>query len=212
MKKLALVVLLGCLSTGAMAELVTKGDYGLELRGNVNYYMLGREKSDLFRSAFGAEAQYRNWLSDPFGFNLALGMTKWDVEKDSTYFRLPTIQELDGSLTIIPIGGGVLYNPIISTRWSVVAELGLRYMLVNSDVQARDSERPTLEDIKIDDGLVALIVGDIEYKFTDQLSAFAGGGYQLDLMKASSSAWEGVDLRDVSFKGFIIRLGAQYAF
>ncbi|MFH0879448.1 MAG: hypothetical protein V2A34_07015, partial [Lentisphaerota bacterium] len=200
------------LAAGASAQIVTKSENGLELRGNANFYMLGTGNADLFDTAFGAEAQYRNWLFDPFGFNLSLGYSKWDVRNNSDYFRMPDFESSKGSITVLPIGGSFLYNPIIAEKWAIVAELGVRYMIVSSDVQVKSSERPTLEDIKIDDGIVAILAGDFEYKFTDQVSAFLGGGYQLDLMKGKCSGWEGVDLRDNSLKGFIIRVGAQYAF
>ncbi len=188
-----------------------------------NYWFPGDGDWDLYDTALGLELQYRNWtwLNDPFGVALSLGAATWKVKSDASDFAVPALHDLDGNVTLIPVGASALLRFIDFDSWRLFFEVGLRYVFVSSDVDAQydmynpdDDSRWTEEtSISIDNGLIAVGAMDFDFDVADQVSVFATLGYQFDLMKGKTTLEiNDNDLRDNELQGVFLRLGGKYMF
>lgn len=206
MKKTAIVLsmLLICGAAGAQ-------DYGSEVRGTIHYAFPGAGDFDLYEGGFGLDVQYRNWVSDPFGFGFSLGWAEWDADPDSTDVGGSVLGDFDGSVTLIPLGVSGLYKLADFTDWRLTLEAGLKYVMTRSDISATRAVTGETDDIEIGDGVVAVVGADYERSLGNEWSWFAGAAYQFDLQKGDIEVDHG-ELRSNELQAFFIRAGAKRAF
>lgn len=167
---------------------------------------------DSWSYATGLEAQYVMWKAAYLGIAFAGGAVNWQVS-DSIKVNVYTAYKLRGSATTFPLGASVLFRPTLAVlEEDITFESGLRYVFVLSDVDARvqDGYSDTGSgSVDIDDGLLAVIAGDVAFPVSSKLKLGFGGGYQFDLSKGSTTL-SGTDIKyDNRMKGCFLRLGVH---
>jgi hypothetical protein len=209
MNKSAMILgaLLVCVAAGAQAA---QFDYGSEVRGVVNGWMPEAANGGLYDSSLGLEVQYRNWASDPVGWAVSLGWSDWSVPEDAG-IATGALDSYDGSISTLPLGVSGLYKLADFADWNVTLEAGLRYVLVNADITARELSTGDEVDVDVGDGFLFLVGADYERNLGSDWSLVAGGGYQIDITKSDFEV-HGEALRSSELEAFFLRLGAKMSF
>lgn len=167
-------------------------------------------------TGYGAEVQFRKWVSDTVAFALALGLEQWDVEEGSFVFADPTLifaGSIEGEAIMLPLGVSIIIRPQMQGDVHVTFEGGIRYVVVESDIKfdVTLSDPTTGESIRIadelemDDGVVARIAVDVDAEISENVSIFGGIGLQLDIVEPET---EGVE---IPIESFFVRFGAVIA-
>lgn len=177
MKKIMSVLALALLSAMLLAH-AQAPQYGSELRGSLNTCL---PESDLYDYAFGVDVQVRSWLWDPVGLALGAGFSAWQVKDGDFKVGNTTAYDLGGQLIAIPVGPSVVYKIADVSDWNVTAELGVRYVFAQSDIDYRRENTGERARLDIDEGSVAILAVDYERYLAPGTSFFAGIGYQLDI-------------------------------
>lgn len=205
---LMLALAIGC---GASAWAGLFSEEPGELRGDVRYYILGDGDFELYKNTFGVEAQWREWIQFPFGVGLAAGANYSGVKDDSDAFGVQDVGDFSGSATMLPLGGSFFYCPIEMDNWNLMLEAGLRYVVVSSDIEARNLVTGQKHEVKIDNGAIWLLAGDVEFMMNETTYLFGGAGYQGDLSRGKVT-YNGDDWRDNSLRGMFVKLGMKFNF
>ncbi|MBP7051802.1 MAG: hypothetical protein KBE65_12380 [Phycisphaerae bacterium] len=175
--------------------------------------------------AIGGEVRGAYWLTPQWGVGLAGGLTNWDADDNTEVIsrneELGTQVSLTsgGDVTYLPFGISAMarFGTTAKNRLNGYAEVGLRYMFSDSDMQVKRtatfaSDDPIVEchEIDCDDGIVARIGGGVEWALNDAdhpVKLVLVGGYQFDLDKgdATEDQWD-ID-EELSLEAFYIDLG-----
>jgi hypothetical protein len=191
------------------------------------------DDDDVYDYGLGAELQFRHWITDRFGLALAGGVANWETKDQNVRLEeggdIPpppdppppvpladgdpfTDIELDGSVLLLPIGGSILYRPVRSDSFSITLEGGIRYIIVESSVDASielfdGTDTLFLEDeLKIDDGMVGVVAADAEARLTPSFRLIGGIGYQFDLIEGDVKL-QGEKFGDNELNAFFVRAG-----
>lgn len=120
---------------------------------------------------------------------------------------------IDGDVTLIPLGGSILFRPVNDDKIALTIEAGVRYVIVDSQAEVEIAAVDFFGDlvaakdtIDIDDGVVGVIGANIEGKISEQVSLLAGLGYQFDLKKGDAK-WMGEDFAENELKALLARVG-----
>ena len=165
------------------------------------------DQHGLYNTGYGAEAQYRYWFTDDWGLALAAGVVRYNVKHDESDFAPGTA----GTVDTVPLGASVLYEVYRDGAFRVIAEGGLRYLLVGADATALDSAGRRV-DLHIENGLLGVLAANAEWALTKRLALCGSLGYQKDLGKQPINVVGEGDLKDNEFKGFVLQLGARVSF
>jgi opacity protein-like surface antigen len=183
-----------------------------ELSGYFTYYFPGAGDYDLFDRGYGVEVQYRHWFDAPLGWALSLGVATWDAKSGSSDLGVPNFHSFDGSATLIPFGASGLYRLIDAPGFAATLEVGIRYVIVDDDIDFKDSNRgDAKQSMRIDDGVVGIIGVDVDFQLDERTALALGVGYQGDLIKGDSST-SGASLKDNELQAFFVRAGVKFQF
>ena len=210
-KAMVAVVVLAVVLGAAFAE---PPKQETDLIGTAIYYKPGQD--DDYDNGFGAEAQARFWLNPNVGLSLAAGAASWqanDQEQLVSDGDVAVAASIDGDVTLIPLGGSILFRPVNDDRIALTLEAGVRYVIVDSQVEievaAADSSGDLIyakDTVDIEDGVVGLIGANIEGKVSSQVSLLAGIGYQFDLVRGDAK-WMDEDFGDNELKALLVKIG-----
>jgi hypothetical protein len=181
-----------------------------ELCGYLYIGFPGEGDFDLYKNAYGVEAQYRNWSWDPFGVALSLGYIHAEADPDSDGILPDNQGAFEGHISQVPVGPSVLYQVLFEEQWGLTFEVGLRYVFISSSMDYEWNDGRT-DEVDLDHGLIALATLEGDYALGDMWRLFGGFGLQQDLAKGDMSIAE-EDLRKNELKGFYLRLGARVLF
>lgn len=208
MNKLIVIIMAMCVFAGVAAAQVNT-----DLSVSGLYY--APDDDDTYDYGLGAEVQARFWLADQFGFALAAGVASWEANEESYSLSdgFETLDlDIDGDVFLLPLGGSILFKPEISDQLSLVLEGGIRYVLVESNVDV-DAEyfdgifTTTLKDeVEIDDGLIGVVGATLEIEVSSSISLLGGIGYQFDLSEGDAE-FEGVEIGENELEAFFARAG-----
>ncbi|MBU1910070.1 MAG: hypothetical protein KJ726_08485 [Verrucomicrobia bacterium] len=210
MKKIFALVLITALFCGlAPASNGETESWLNEIAGGLVVQFPGTGDFDLYDIGFGAELQYRNWYFDPIGWAISAGYGTWEANKDCHKLgRIHT--DFDGSVTTIPLGVSALFYLYGTQDFGLVLEAGLRYVIVDADVDfVREGTLPST--LTIDDGVLGLLALEADYYLNDQFLVFGGFGYQQDIVRGDIETPTG-PLRDNEFTSLFLRLGGKFVF
>jgi len=178
------------------------------------YYKPGQD--DNYDNGFGAEAQARFWFNQNIGLALSLGAGAFQVKDQEITESTGSIAaglSLNGDISLVPIGGSLLFKPVNNARIQLTLEAGIRYVLVNSQAEVEFATANASGDfvyvkdtIDMENGVVGVIGANIEGKVGKQVSLLAGIGYQLDLVKGESK-WRNVELDNNELKALLVKIG-----
>lgn len=213
MKKMVIWMLAAWLVAGmAMGGILNQDEPG-EWTVSGQYWFPGDGDFDLFEYGVGGAVSYREWFSFPWGVGLNLGVASWSVDSGASAYKYDKLTEYDGDCLLIPLGASLYFNVIDWDNWNLLLGTGLQYVFVNSDVRVFNSESGTKawQDVDIDGGLLWNLELEYEYMLTESAYVLGGVGYQVDVIRAGSD-YDGGELRDTSFRGAFLRLGAKFLF
>lgn len=210
MKKAILFACAILLCGGAVFGGMISEDPG-ELHVGGQYWIPGDGDFDLFDSGYGLSASYREWFSFPWGVGVNLGVDQWQVDGNSHAFKYKALSDYEGDALLIPLGASMFFNLIDWDNWNLVLEAGLKYLLVDSNVSLYSSDDKLCHDVDIGSALLCTLGAEYEYMISENLYMLGGVGYQMDIMKADTE-YSIYDVRDTSFAGLYVRLGAKILF
>lgn len=210
MKKISVLVLIAALFWGVAP--VSNGEtesWLNEIAGGLVVQFPGTGDFDLYDIGFGAELQYRNWHFDPIGWALSAGFGTWEANEDCRKLgRIHT--DFDGSVATIPLGVSALFYLYGTQDFSLLLEAGLRYVIVDADVDfIREGNLSSTLDI--DDSVLGLLALEADYYVSRQFMVFGGLGYQQDIVRGEIQTPTG-PLRDNEFTSLFVRLGGKFVF
>jgi hypothetical protein len=199
-------------STIAMAQVPTYEEVSPDLGVSVQLAMPGAGDFDLYEYGLGAELQFRDFVSAPWGYLLAIGYSEWTTDSDA---KNPgsNLYDFDGNLAIIPFGGSVLYKVYNEESLSVVLDVGVRYLSTESDITARNSDSPPDKrfELDYDDAMIYRLGVSADYVLSPDFIWSTGIGYQGDLMKADITTELG-PARDNVMESFVFETGIRLPF
>jgi len=157
---------------------------------------------DSWDIGYGASAQVIFWTETGLGFGLYAGAQMWDVTDDVVVYGedlgggvgYAQGLGLDGEAIMIPVGASALYKIALGETASLTLEGGVRYVIVNSNVELIYAEAfadaygnyiaaAESYEIDFDDGIVGVVGADFELALSEGFYLFAGAGYQFDVLK-----------------------------
>lgn len=212
MKKAVLFVCMALVGASAVFGGMISEDPG-ELTVAGRYWFPGDGDFDLFESGFGAVVSYREWFSFPWGAGVSLGLAQWQVDNGSDAYKYDMLSDYDGDALLIPFGASLYFNMIDWDNWNLILETGLQYLFVDSNVTVFNNEETAREeqDVDIAGALLWNIGAEYEYMVSENLYLLGGLGYQIDLVKGDTD-YAGRSVRDTSFRGAYLGLGAKFLF
>jgi len=187
------------------------------LKTSLLYYIPSDD--DVWDNGYGADVQLQFWQSETFGLGLSIGIANWDLAGSSTEGRDFVLEE-DGSATLIPIGGSVLFRPAVSGNATLTLEAGIRYVIIEADADvdyAVATSRGFIAgsaEYDADDAVMGLVQADLEFPVNETASLFVGAGFQFDIdeSEASVNILGEEFATDVEGQAFFIRVGAIIEF
>ena len=205
---LALVAL--TLATTLSASAFTLGPVRQEISaGGLSF--LPKDDNSLYNNGYGAELQYRFWLTDDWALALALGAARLNVAHDEIEIAPGT----DGTVDILPVGADIVFNLLDIQPVRLNAHAGARYIFTRSDASCLTVPPPDVApkrvDMTIDNGAVWRVGLDANCAITKSLALFGSASYQSDFAKQGISTADG-PLRDNTFRAFILEAGLLFHF
>lgn len=173
---------------------------------------------DVWDSGSGVEAKMIFWQDEKVGLAASIGYQGWDVTDEVGGAWLTDevvwLFRYDGDASMIPLGLSGVYRHAFNEKTKLVAEGGIRYVIVNSDVQLQEVVTDgsvavgRVTDIDIDDGIVGFVGVDLEHALKSGLRLFAGLSAQFDLSKGDVSTVYGAGENEL--EATIFRVGAAW--
>ena len=211
--KRTLVIALGFVMA-VLSSLAGTPKQEMELTGVGIYYKPGQ--NDDYDNGFGAEGQVRFWLNPNVGLALSCGVATWQVDDRAaviSYGQAAAGASFKGDVTLIPVGGSILFRPVNDDKIALTLEAGIRYVIIHSQaelevaaVNANGAAVYAKDTLEIDNGFVGVLGANIEAKIEKNVSILAGIGYQFDLVKGDAS-WMGTKTGDNELKALMIKAG-----
>lgn len=208
-------ILFGCAllicGSAAFGGLLSEDPGELSVAGQ--WFFPGMGDIDLFERGYGATVSYREWFSFPWGVGVSLGLSQWQVDSSSRAFKYDKLSQYDGDALLIPLGATLYFNVIDWDNWNVILGAGLQYAFVDSNLSVYNGEETamTRQDVDMGGTLLVNFGGEYEYMVTENAYVVGGVGAQFDVVGADTE-YAGGELRDASFAGFYLNLGAKFLF
>jgi len=164
---------------------------------------------DLYTYGLGAELQFRDWVSYPWGYSIALGYSEWATDKNAGSPG-SNLYDFDGKLEIVPFGGSVLYHAYAGDSWDVSLDGGIRWLANDSKITARISgqDPENIYDVDVGDAIHMLLGVNADYKLSADILWSVSAGYRTDISRGSLSTELG-PARDSIMESFVFTTGLR---
>ena len=213
MKKILVLALAGLVAVAAGTA--SAGVLNSEEPGEASvsgYYLFpGDGDFTVFDGAAGVQGAYREWFAFPWGIGINAGWGTYKVNKHTGSYKVSTLGDFKGECYVIPFGLDLCFNVIDWDNWNLVLGTGIQYLIVDSDMSARDTVTGRRRDIDVGNALMWNIAAEYEYMLSEKFYISGGVGYQVDIDRADTECGD-LDLRDTSFRGLFLRLGLKFLF
>lgn len=209
---MAMLVAMGVGVVSASAQLPTYEEVSPDLGVDLQVAMPGVGDYDLFEYGLTAELQFRDMVSAPWGYLLAIGYGEWVSDSGATKPG-SNLYDFDGNLEVIPFGGSALYQVYQSDEITVTLDAGIRYLSTVSQITARNRDASPTErfEIDADDGIVYRFGAGADYALSPDFIWSVGLAYQGDIEKADISTSIG-PARDLVMEAFIFSTALRLPF
>ena len=143
------------------------------------------EHNNTFDNVFGVEVQPR-FGEGPLKPWLSVGVSQWDAEDyDVTtgWWIFKERTQISGNVQDLSFGGGVLYEIPISDNIKLVSQGGVKYHLMNSDVEMKVTNRKgtTVSELDYDDATTVEAGANLEIAIAENIDLLLGAAYMWDL-------------------------------
>lgn len=175
-----------------------------DLGPQVQIALPGTGDYDLYESGIVIELQFRDWVSDPWGYLLAIGYGEWTADSGASNPGAE-LYDFDGNVELAPFGASLICKALSADDYNVTLEAGLRYIAVDSKISARNRGQSPDDrfDVEIDDSVIARFGAGFDYFLNEDFILSLGIAYQKDL-ESSSLTTELGPARDNSFESFMV--------
>lgn len=167
---------------------------------------------DLYKYGIGTEVQFRDWVSHPWGYSLAIGYGEWAADSNA---RSPGSQlyDFDGKLEVVPFGGSVMYNTFTGESWTLSLDGGIRWLAIDSKISARNTSQDpaTRYDVNVGDAIHVLLGVKADYNLSPDVLWSIGTGYRTDVSRGDVSTELG-PARDSIMEAFSFETGLHIRF
>jgi opacity protein-like surface antigen len=174
--------------------------------------------SEDWDNSYGGEAQYIYWDTMAWGIGFSVGTAKWDVSEDFLSLRsISGVGGMEGDVSMLPMGISILYRTPINEKIAITLEGGAKYVLLSSNIKANavvtngQNTIPVSGELDMDNAFTGILGADVDYDITQDISLFAGVGYQFDIQKGTVN-WTGAELGDAELKGTVVKGGIAFKF
>lgn len=221
MRRLVVGLMAMILTAGAWAQTAQRGaemqtgdqkEIFSDLVADVVYFRPSQQWSGFYDDMYGIEAQYRLWFgANPFGLAASIGWMKANAREESANLIDPSLGSFSGSADMTPIGASALWKFVEGESWRVNLEAGLRYVLINSDVEMKRYDLGITEQVEMENAWTGVLGFDVDWLLTEYFALFAGAGVQVDISPgemSTKSEW----LYDNNLKGYSFKLGGKFLF
>lgn len=185
------------LTPGARAE---GADVGLDLQIS----MPGDGDYDLLDTGYGLEVAFRRWFNPPFGYQLSAGYVNWQAGDGDRVGS--NLEDFSGDALAVPFGASLLLR-VLDTPATL--EAGLRYVLMDSEIEAFNSDAQDWVDVDIDDAVIGVVAVQTDWELSPHARLALDAGYQFDLSGAETETRIG-PVHDTELQGFFLRLGVRW--
>ena len=172
----------------------------------------GRGNFDLYDVGLTGNVEFRGWFNDLLGYGLSIGYGQWSTESGATK---PGARLFDysGDLQVIPLTASLKYALFIDDAWDLILDLGLTYMIVDSDITARNRDQSGTRRFKVDIGDTVQLKPSIgaDYHAADNLIWSFALGYRQDISRGSIRTELG-PARDNIMESFYFETAIRLAF
>jgi hypothetical protein len=165
-------------------------------------FIPGSSRYELYDIGYGVETQYRYWFFEPFGVAFSLGLANFEIDSGSDDFAPIAVD--GGSMFLVPIGPSALFRIVDLDVWTLTFEAGIRYVLVNSDLDLASGG-----SVSVDDGVISVLALKAEWYLSDTLSFFTGIGHDDDIVKGEVDEGR---MRSNELQSFVFDLGLRLFF
>ena len=186
------------------------GDKEGELSVHAQYFFPGDGDFDLFETGVGGEVSYREWFAFPFGLGLSAGFTSWSTDSKSNPFKFKEYTDFKGCVRNFPIGAHLFFSIIDWENWNLNLRTGLRYVIVDSDVDFLNKQDGKRYDVDLDNSVLWDVALELDVALSEQTYFALSGGFQTDVMKSDASCALDNDLRSASFEAFFGTVGVKF--
>lgn len=220
--------IIGAVMVGVLAACVYDAAANMEMRIGGEGMLPGND--DDWDIGYGASAQVIFWSDTGLGFALSAGAQQWEINDDVTAYGEDLgggygygyAAGLEGDAMMIPLGASALYRVALGQTASLTLEGGLRYVIVNSNIEFVQAEAiadmygnyityAESYEIDIENGIVGVLGADFEMEVSPGFRLFAGAGYQFDVLKGDTSI-VGFDIDyENELKAIYFRAGLAFA-
>jgi hypothetical protein len=209
---MAVLVAMGVSVGTVSAQLPTYEEVSPDLGVDLQVAMPGVGDYDLFEYGLTAELQFRDMVSAPWGYLLAIGYGEWASDSGANSPG-SNLYDFDGNLEVIPFGGSVLFQAYQSDACNIILDAGIRYLSTVSQITARNSDSSPDQrfEIDADDGIVYRFGVGADYAISPDFIWSAGLAYQADIEKAEISTSLG-PARDLVMEAFIFSTALRLPF
>lgn len=186
MKKILLYALVSLLTTGwiARAQVPSSIELPPDLGLAVVLDFPGAGDYDLYDYGLTAEIQFRDWVSHPWGYSLSLGYGDWSVDRNASRPGANLV-DFSGSLEVIPFGGSLLYKAYSGLSWDIVLDAGMRYMINDSKIKARNSSAADSGrvGVNVEDNILLSLGISADCAISPDVLWTVGAGYRTDISR-----------------------------
>jgi len=183
-------VMLTVLAIGSQYANAVEKDEAFDLVAGYHWLSPGTDED--WSGASGAEIQGRFWRDDHVGIALVGSFDTWEArtevyEEDTgdTY----AYTSIMGDASVTSLGASLLYRSQPTEDIILGMNIGFRYALVDSTIYAEAAydgpggPRYLYDKINIDNTMLLVIGGEMEFELSHDISLILGAGYQVDLNK-----------------------------
>lgn len=220
---LSAVLIMAMVVVEAIAKPEITTDVGLD-------YNLG-VGNPVWARGVGISSTMRFYLNDNFSIGPTLGISKWTAKDDAFSISaslLPGVSAtasttIDGDVLAIPIGCSVAYRHGFGKNLIGLAEGGLKYVIVQSDITASGNASVSVGpftiggstaayDVEVGNNVLFFLAGEILMPIKETFGLYAKAGYQIDLKKGECSV-NGTDVEvQNELKSLYLGIGAYFTF
>ena len=200
MRRLALALALFTAVPFAPHGRAAGADAGLGLEVSVP----GAGDYDLFEPGYGLNFAFRRWCTDQTGYQLGIGYTQWDAgDGERVGSRLT---DFSGDALAVPFGLSALFR---AAELPVALELGLRYVLMESDLEAVNLDAGESAALDIEDSVIGLVAVHTDWELSASTRLGVDLGYQFDVSPGEVDSRFG-DAGEVELQSFFLRVGLRW--
>ncbi len=159
---------------------------------------------DLLDNGMGLDFSFRRWCSLPVGYQVSAGFTSWDAGDGSKVGS--NLDDFSGDALTVPFGISALYQ---LTEWPVTLELGVRYVLVDSNITAVNTDAKEELDVDVDNGVVGVAAVQTDWEISKSCLLGVDFGTQFDLAQGDVKTDLGPAV-DSELAGFFLRVALRF--